>query len=228
MSHQQHLNQLCPEYFIQTINPNGSLVLSVICRKQRILRCLWIGDKIQNVGLSPIDAMKNADHVKSVIAALRRDSCIYDNTALIVFCVEPLRGCWAAHEPLPLTEPGPSLVSPVCELQEAEHVSTCLCHETGCNAPDDFRSREPKQIVFPSDSSSPRTGRQSPGLRCFSCGSLFDRSSPPCDKVTHWSMLSGISDTILFSSILMTTARLARVVRARRVCCTRGRNQAQR
>ena len=99
-------------------------------------------------------------------------------------CSEPLRGCWPAHEPLPLTQ-GPGLVSPVCELQEAEHVSTCLCHVTGCNAPDDFRSREPKQIVFPSDSSSSRTGRQSPGLRCFSCGSLFDRSAPQCDKVTH-------------------------------------------
>ena len=142
-------------------------------------------------------------------------------------CSEPLRGCWPAHEPLPLTQ-GPGLVSPVCELQEAEHVSTCLCHVTGCNAPDDFRSREPKQIVFPSDSSSSRTGRQIPGLRCFSCGSLFDRSAPQCDKVTHWSMLSQISDTIPFSSILMTTARLARVAQARRVCCTRGRNPAQR
>ena len=34
---------------------------------------------MQDVGLSPIDAMKNADHVKSVIAALRRvqSPCIY-------------------------------------------------------------------------------------------------------------------------------------------------------
>ena len=111
--------------------------------------------------------------------------------ALIVLCSEPLRGCWPAHEPLPLTQQ-PGLVSPVCELQEAEHVSTCLCHVTGCNAPDDFRSREPKQIVFPSDSSSSRSGRQRAGLRCFSCGSLFDRSAPQCDKVTAWSMLSRI------------------------------------
>ena len=34
---------------------------------------------MQDVGLSPTDAMKNADHVKSVIAALRRvqSPCIY-------------------------------------------------------------------------------------------------------------------------------------------------------
>ena len=106
-----------------------------------------------------------------------------------------MRGCWPAHEPLPLAGPGPGLVSPVCELQEAEHVSTCLCHVSGCNAPDSFRSRDPKQIVFPSDPAA-RTGRQSTGLRCFSCGSLFDRSAPRCDKVRGFSMLSQIFDTI--------------------------------
>ena len=102
-----------------------------------------------------------------------------------IFSVEPVRGCWPASKPLPLVSSSPSLVSPVCELQETSHVSACLCDTSLCNAPR-VLARQPKQIVFPSENSQRnRNGRQSSaGLKCFSCGSLFNRSSPQCDEVT--------------------------------------------
>ena len=94
-----------------------------------------------------------------------------------------MRGCWPAHLPLPLLGPAPALVSPVCELTETEHVAACLCDTRGCNGPARPRPRQPKQLRFPET----RRQQQQPGagLKCFSCGSLFNSSSPQCDQVTE-------------------------------------------
>ena len=102
----------------------------------------------------------------------------------------PVRGCHPAQQPLPLLGPDLPLISPVCELQETSLVSACLCDTKECNAPERSRAqlaRRPKQIVFPAETQQAgRLGRQTEGLKCFSCGSLFNRSSPACSKVIHW------------------------------------------
>ena len=103
----------------------------------------------------------------------------------------PVRGCHPAQQPLPLLGPDLPLISPVCELQETSLVSACLCDTKECNAPERSRAqlaRRPKQIVFPAETQPGpgRLGRQTEGLKCFSCGSLFNRSSPACSKVIHW------------------------------------------
>lgn len=75
-------------------------------------------------------------------------------------------------------------------------MSACICTTTGCNA-EDYQpphprvvtSREPKNFIFPFANSSAvavakplaRGGRQA-GLKCFSCGSLFNRDSPQCGQ----------------------------------------------
>ena len=98
-----------------------------------------------------------------------------------------MRGCWPAHLPLPLLGPAPALVSPVCELTETEHVAACLCDTRGCNGPRGAqqlarpRPRQPKQLRFPETRRQQQPGA---GLKCFSCGSLFNSSSPQCDQVT--------------------------------------------
>ena len=99
-----------------------------------------------------------------------------------------MRGCHPAHLPLPLLGPTIPLISPVCELQETSLVSACLCDSPECNAPDRAGvqlARRPKQIVFPAETQHGpgRLGRQTEGIKCFSCGSLFNRSSPACSKV---------------------------------------------
>ena len=113
----------------------------------------------------------------------------------------PIRGCFPLNSSLPLLSPAPILSSPVCVLQDAGPVSACMCTTTGCNdegipfrksnqqsrKPRDVASREPKNLIFPFANSStvakpvPREGRQS-GLKCFSCGSLFNRDSPQCGQ----------------------------------------------
>ena len=81
-------------------------------------------------------------------------------------------------------------------MQEDGPVSACICTTTGCNA-EDYQpphprvvtSREPKNFIFPFANSSAvavakplaRGGRQA-GLKCFSCGSLFNRDSPQCGQ----------------------------------------------
>ena len=113
----------------------------------------------------------------------------------------PIRGCFPMTSPLPLLGPVPILSSPMCELKESGPVSACMCTTTGCNGdrnhpmlstqqqrePRDAASREPKNFIFPFDRHStpasplPRGGRQS-RLKCFSCGSLFNRDTPQCSQ----------------------------------------------
>ena len=127
---------------------------------------------------------------------------------------EPVRGCWPANLPLPLVSPTPSLVSPVCEFQETEHVSACLCDSPRCNAPTSPHQlqRQPKQIIFPTEAAPMRQGRQgssSGRLKCYSCGSLFDRSKPQCDEVMLelFMMIIITNNFLLFSLTQMTTAK---------------------
>ena len=135
------------------------------------------------------------------MAGLTAPDCPW--VSLIILPISgPVRGCHPAQQPLPLLGPALPLVSPVCELQETSLVSACLCDSAECNAPDRTRprlARRPKKIIFPTETSqSPgRLGRQSEGLKCFSCGSLFNRSSPACSKVIHWKYFH---ENFLFSS----------------------------
>ena len=135
-----------------------------------------------------------------------------------------VRGCYPADQPLPLLGPAAPLVSPVCELQETDLVSACLCHTPECNAPVRARARRPKQIVFPSE--APRLSRET-GLKCFSCGSLFNKSSPACDKVRS-SLGQRDKWRPSLSSTPTTTDRLPAVLQARPVSSTPGRSPAQR
>ena len=110
---------------------------------------------------------------------------------IIISLSGPVRGCHPAQQPLPLLGPDLPLISPVCELQETSLVSACLCDTAECNAPERSRARlarRPKQIVFPAETQPGpgRLARQTEGLKCFSCGSLFNRSSPACSKVILW------------------------------------------
>jgi hypothetical protein len=113
----------------------------------------------------------------------------------------PIRGCFPINSSLSFFGSAPLLSSPVCKVQEAGPVSACMCTTTGCNEegilfgksnqlprkPRDAESREPKNFIFPFANSSTvakplaRGGRQA-GLKCFSCGSLFNRDSPQCGQ----------------------------------------------
>ena len=143
-----------------------------------------------------------------------------------------MRGCWPAHLPLPLLGPAPALVSPVCELTETEHVAACLCDTRGCNGPARPRPRQPKQLRFPET----RRQQQQPGagLKCFSCGSLFNSSSPQCDQVTDLpkncmkNILNTNTDTPCRSSTPRTTGRWPGAPRGRPACSTPGRSPARR
>jgi len=111
----------------------------------------------------------------------------------------PIQGCFPLNSSLPFLGPAPLLSSPVCEMQDVGTVSFCICTSSGCNdqgvsleksrqqprQPRDAASREPKNFIFPFANSSTvakiesREGRQR-RLKCYSCGSLFNRDSPQC------------------------------------------------
>ena len=108
-------------------------------------------------------------------------------------------GCFPVNSSLPSLGPAPLLSSPVCEMQTSGTVSACMCTTSFCNddgfrlqesklelrIPRDAESREPKNFIFPFANSSTaampgsRGGRQR-RLKCYSCGSLFNRDSPHC------------------------------------------------
>ena len=112
-----------------------------------------------------------------------------------------VQGCFSVNSSLPYFGPAPLVPSPLCIMQDADSVSACMCTTSGCNGgnyrikrptpklriPRDAESREPKNFIFPFANSSTvtktesREGRQK-RLKCFSCGSLFNRDSPPCAR----------------------------------------------
>ena len=145
------------------------------------------------------EAMQNLDsYFPTAIASIQ--GVVQCSTFFIFLLISaPIMGCFPLNGSLPSLGPAPLLSSPVCEMQTSGMVSACMCHASGCNydghrlkskkqvprIPRDAESREPKNFIFPFANSSTagmsgsRDGRQR-RLKCFSCGSLFNRDSPHC------------------------------------------------
>ncbi|XP_023348017.1 uncharacterized protein LOC111716763 isoform X2 [Eurytemora carolleeae] len=111
---------------------------------------------------------------------------------------EPVRGCYPLNRTLPglvkVLQPSPTCI---LEPEGAGPVKYCMCDQDNCNdveynvylerARDLFTnlSMRAQDFIFPFDNSSrvsrSRVGKQT-RLQCYTCGSLFNRDSPACDR----------------------------------------------